>query len=125
MRNMASGSETGKIGEEAARRYLERLGYRIIETNYRDKLGETDIIGFDGSVLVFVEVKTRRSTRYGTPGEAVNGAKQKRLTKVSQSYLVRNRVLHRQVRFDVVEVVIQGGEVLQIRLIKDAFGALL
>lgn len=120
---MASGTKTGKMGEEAAMRYLESLGYRILETNYRDRLGEADIIAFDDTTLVFVEVKTRKSTCYGTPGEAVDGAKQKRLTRIALSYTARNKVLHRQIRFDVVEVIVQRDGAKQIRLIKDAFGA--
>ncbi|MDD2573217.1 MAG: YraN family protein [Bacillota bacterium] len=120
---MTSGRSIGKMGEEAARRYLEDMGYRIIETNYRDKQGEADIIGFDDKVLAFVEVKTRRNTRYGTPGEAVNHTKQRRLTRIAVSYLARHRMLYRQIRFDVVEVVVQDGAVKQIRLIKDAFDA--
>ena len=63
---MTSSRSIGKLGEEAARRYLEDIGYRILETNYRDNQGEADIIGFDDKVLAFVEVKTRRNTRYGT-----------------------------------------------------------
>ena len=120
---MTSGAKTGKAGEEAAVRHLESLGYRILETNYKDRLGEADIIAFDDTTLVFVEVKTRKSTRCGTPGEAVDGAKQKRLTRIALSYAARRKVLHRQVRFDVVEVIVQGDEVKQIRLIKDAFEA--
>ncbi|MGI6703165.1 MAG: YraN family protein [Clostridia bacterium] len=121
---MTSSRSIGKLGEEAARRYLEDIGYRILETNYRDKQGEADIIGFDDKVLAFVEVKTRRNTRYGTPGEAVIYEKQRRLTRIAMSYLTRHRMLYRQIRFDVVEVVVQDGAVKEIRLIKDAFDAI-
>ena len=120
---MTSGIQTGKLGEDAAKRHLENRGYRIIQANYRDKQGEADIIAYDGDVLVFVEVKTRKSTKCGTPGEAVNRAKQRRLTRIALSYIARHKVPSRQVRFDVVEVIIKDGEVKQVRLIKDAFGA--
>ena len=120
---MTSGLRTGKMGEDAAKEYLENMGYRIIQANYRDKQGEADIIAYDGEVLVFVEVKTRRSTRCGTPGEAVNREKQRRLTRIALSYIARHKVPYRQVRFDVVEVLIKDSEAKQIRLIKGAFDA--
>jgi putative endonuclease len=123
MKNMTSGKTIGKLGEEAAKQYLEDMGYKIIEINYRDSLGEIDLIGFDNNVLAFIEVKTRRSTRYGTPREAVDEIKQRKLTRVARSYLARNRILYKQIRFDVVEVIAQSSEVRQIRLIKDAFEA--
>lgn len=121
---MTCNRSIGKLGEEAARQYLEDIGYKIVEVNYRDKQGEADIIGFDGDILAFIEVKTRRSTRYGTPGEAVNTEKRYRLTRIAMSYMSRNRMFHKQGRFDVVEVVMHGNEVKQIRLIKDAFDAI-
>ncbi|NLZ91120.1 MAG: YraN family protein [Clostridiales bacterium] len=111
------------MGEDAAKRHLENLGYRIVQANYRDKQGEADIVAYDGEVLVFAEVKTRKSTRYGTPGEAVNREKQRRLTRIALSYIARHKVPYRQVRFDVVEVIIKDSEVKQVRLIKDAFDA--
>ena len=121
---MSIKKSVGELGEIAARRYLENMGYKIIEMNYRDKQGEMDIIGLDGDILAFVEVKTRRSTRYGTPGEAVDGTKQRKLIKIAMSYMARNRITFRQVRFDVVEVVAQNSDVKQIRLIKNAFDAI-
>ncbi len=120
---MICNKSVGELGEKAARRYLQKCGYKIIEVNYRDRQGEADIIGLDKEILAFIEVKTRRSSRYGTPGEAVNGAKQRRLTRIAMSYISRNRILHRQIRFDVVEVMLHNNEVKQIHLIKDAFGA--
>ena len=67
----------GKIGEQAAAKFLKRHGYKILAQNYRCKLGEIDIIAKDGLVLVFIEVKTRSGTRYGSPAAAVNIRKQR------------------------------------------------
>ena len=77
----------GGLGEDFAVYYLESCGYRIIERNFRCRLGEIDLIAQDGKTLVFVEVKTRRSRRYGSPQEAVTTAKQAKLrTVASVSY---------------------------------------
>ncbi len=118
---MVSGKALGEMGEKAARSYLEGIGYQIIQANYRDKLGELDLVAFDDKVLAFIEVKTRRSTRYGRPCEAVDRIKQKKIAKVALSYLAKNKILHKQIRFDVVEVIIWDNQVRQIRLVKDAF----
>ena len=73
--------ELGKWGEAQARSFLAAQGYQILTTHYQIKLGEIDIIAQDGDVIVFVEVKTRRSSQYGTPAEAVNHRKQKKLLR--------------------------------------------
>lgn len=120
---MTSNKALGKMGEEAARHYLESIGYRIIDTNYRNRLGEIDIIGFDDGVLAFIEVKTRKSTRYGTPGQAVDAVKQCKITRTALAYLARSSIIYHQVRFDVVEIIARDDGVKQIRLVKDAFEA--
>lgn len=118
---MTSKKEIGDIGEKAARSYIEGIGYNIINANYRSKYGEIDIIAYDGTTLAFIEVKSRRGTRYGTPGEAVDWNKQKRMIKTAMSYLSQNKTFYGQLRFDVVEVIIKDKEIKQVRLIKDAF----
>ncbi|MBA1333838.1 MAG: Endonuclease [Firmicutes bacterium] len=118
---MASKKEIGDIGERAARSYIEGIGYNILDVNYRSKYGEIDIVAYDGTTLAFIEVKSRRSTRYGTPGEAVDWNKQKRMIKTAMAYLSQNRTFYSQLRFDVVEVIIKEKEIKQVRLIKDAF----
>ncbi len=115
----------GKSGEGAAVQYLKDMGYEIVKVNYRDKQGEIDIIALDRDVLAFIEVKTRRSIRYGTPAEAVNHAKQRRLTRVALSYLHRNRIFYEQVRFDVVEIMLRKSGIKEIRLLKGAFDAVI
>lgn len=116
----------GKRGEVEAERALKRDGYRIVERNYRCKYGEIDIIATDGNVLVFIEVKTRSSKAFGTPGEAVDRRKQGRIVRSSMEYLSSVwRGAEPLSRFDVVSVEKEpgAGEKLKAEIIKDAFSA--
>lgn len=101
----ASGHATGRLGEEAAVRHLLGLGWRIVARNFRVRGGELDIIAEDGGTLVFVEVKTRASTRRGLPGEAVTPAKARRLVHAACAYLTQAGAWGRPCRFDLVAVV--------------------
>jgi len=74
----------GQTGETVAVRYLKKYGYKIIETNYRNSLGEIDIIASDKDVIVFVEVKTRRNNLFVHPKEAVTQKKQLTISRVAQ-----------------------------------------
>jgi putative endonuclease len=112
----------GKAGEEAALQYLCRHGYRIVERNYRCRFGEIDLIARDGSMLVFVEVKTRRTQMYGPAAAAVTHGKQQHLIKASQAYLMQRKMADELCRFDVVTVAIDV-QPPHIELIKDAFQA--
>lgn len=113
---------TGRNGEELAVRYLEEQGYAIVARNYRLRMGEIDIIARDGEFLVFVEVKTRRSSRYGSPFEAVDFHKQQQIIRVARMYLTRHGGDNCAVRFDVVAVYF-AGRTPTIELLKDAFTA--
>lgn len=84
-------SGLGARGEEAARAYLAKLGYAILVRNYRVPSGEIDIVAKDGNELVFVEVKTRKSLKYGYPEEAVSFAKEQRIARAIRHYLIRFR----------------------------------
>lgn len=99
--------ETGKSGEDLAVHYLCQKGYRIIERNYRTPYGEIDIICQLDRVLVFVEVKTRRNTKFGHPYEAVNRKKIAHLKKAAYIYLQSLNHPYAEVRFDVVSIMIQ------------------
>ena len=77
----------GQLGEDMAARHLQRLGYVILERNYRCPQGEVDIIARDGERLAFVEVRARRGTAFGTPKESVTARKQARLATVARNYL--------------------------------------
>ena len=83
--------------------------------------GEVDLIGWDGPVLAFVEVKTRTSAEAGPPETAVSRGKQKRIAKAAQDYLRRLKKQHVNYRFDIASVAWNPEAGLQVRLIKDAF----
>ena len=76
---MTQSAELGKFGEDIAGKFLENIGYKIIDKNFKTKFGEIDIIAKDKNTFVFIEVKTRNSDEYGAPQLAVNNYKKKRL----------------------------------------------
>lgn len=94
----------GRWGEQQAVRYLKRRLYRIVETNYRRPTGEIDIIARRGTTLAFIEVKTRRSRRFGFAQEAVTLRKQQQIIRTAQYYLSEHPAEQRQLRFDVMAV---------------------
>jgi putative endonuclease len=94
----------GRQGEQLAVEYLQQAGMRILDRNWRCAEGEIDIVAADRRVLVACEVKTRSSARYGTPREAVNWKKRRRLRRLAVRWVVANGVLFDEVRVDVVEV---------------------
>lgn len=107
----------GKKGERLAKEFLKQHGYKIVTTNYQNKLGEIDIIAWERDILVFIEVKTRRSGRFGLAKEAVDKHKQHQMIKVAMYYL---KELNQEVkaRFDVVAIDLEND---QIELIRNAF----
>jgi putative endonuclease len=110
----------GKKGEDIAVAYLKKAGYRIIERNYRCVFGEIDIVARDGDTTVFVEVKSRRSERFGAPQAAVGPVKQRKLSMISLNYLKEKKLLGSNARFDVVAVkLLPAGP--QVDLIPNAF----
>ncbi len=111
----------GKRGEDEALRVLKKNGYRILERNYRCRYGEVDLIARDGDTIVFVEVKTRGSDRFGSPMHSVDFRKQKHIISVSNTYLVHYGLTDSAVRFDVVSIEIRGDR-YSTEIIKDAFG---
>ena len=96
-------------GEVAAREFLRAKGYVILEENYAGRAGEIDIIARDGETIVFVEVKARENTAFGQPIEAITSQKVRRIAITAQQYLVAKRLLGKDARFDVVEVL--AGEI--------------
>jgi putative endonuclease len=117
--------ELGAKGEEIAVRYLKSRGYRIVERNYRNRLGEIDIIAEHGDDLVFIEVKTRSDILFGSPFESVTKQKQKQLSKVALQYISKKNCHNRPSRFDVVGIKFyEGGNRSQdaaIELLQNAF----
>lgn len=94
----------GRIGERKATKFLKKKGFKIIEKNYTTRFGEIDLIGLYGDFLVFIEVKTRTNKRFGEASEAVDLKKQERYKKSATLFILANRDITLQPRFDVVEV---------------------
>lgn len=118
----ATGAWLGRQGEQAAERRLEEQGYRTVQRNYRCRLGEVDVIAYDGDTLCFVEVKARRTGAYGSGLEAVDGRKRGRLKRAAGWYLARFGATPPPCRFDVVEVLLDpDGRPGQVRLVRNAF----
>jgi len=111
-----------KIGtsyEQKAANFLAENGYNIVENNFRCRIGEIDLIGWDGAYLCFIEVKYRSTSSKGYPSEAITPAKIRRISKTAQYYMLINNIpVDSPCRFDVV--VILGDD---ITLIKNAFDA--
>ena len=121
LRGSKDRSQLGKKGEEAACRFLKKNKYKIVERGYRSPHGEIDIIAYDRKVLVFVEVKTRRSSEFGLPEESVNWRKQQRIRKISQHYLYHHKLQGVDCRYDVVSIDLSVQDEGRVTLIKDAF----
>jgi putative endonuclease len=117
--------KTGARGETLAYWYLRQAGYTMVARNRaaRSGAGELDLVGWDGPVLSFVEVKTRTTDAAGPPEAAVSKAKQKRIARAANEYLRRLRRKPVSYRFDIASVAWNPEAGLQVRLIKDAFKA--
>lgn len=94
----------GKKGEEAVVQYLRKKGHKIIATNYSSRFGEVDIISSYKNILIFTEVKSRRSRTFGAPAEAVTSKKLNSIIATSNIFMSKHRNLPEQVRYDVIEV---------------------
>jgi putative endonuclease len=112
----------GQNGEQAAISFLQTHGFTILETNYRTKPAEIDIIAKDNDCICFIEVKTRQSLKMGLPRESVNYSKQKKIILGATFYLKDKKLMNSKVRFDVVEVYKKNNH-FDINIIKNAFQA--
>ncbi len=115
--------ELGKRGEGIATRFLEDKGYKILERNYKSKLGEIDIIAQEDKTICFIEVKTRKTHTTVSPQESVNQDKQYQLSKTALTFLKTRSLLSlAHCRFDVVSIILNEDKTLEkITLIKNAF----
>ncbi len=111
----------GAEGEGEASAFLQRHGYRILETNFRTKTSEVDIIARQGEVYCFVEVKSRRSARFGSALETVKTSKQRQIARAALQYIQRHKLFKQPVRFDVVIVTRDPAGHSRLELIPDAF----
>ena len=116
-------SQLGQVGENTAVDFLENHGYHVLRRNFRNKLGEIDIIAKDGDTICFIEVKTRRTDTFGSPLESVTAAKQRKIIHVALSYLKNQGRSEANARFDVVSVTLGDEESPQVEIVKNAFEA--
>lgn len=113
--------QLGKSGETAAVRYLQRRGYQIAAQGFRAQRGEIDIIAYDGQILVFIEVKTRRTRQFGAPEEAVTHAKQKQIRRLAAVYCTLHNLEDTPCRFDVLSLQFVPDKDWEITQFKNAF----
>jgi putative endonuclease len=115
-----SSKNFGDIGEDIAYGYLETQGYKILEHNYRFRIGEIDIIAEEGDTLVFIEVKTKSNKDFGLPQEMVNYKKQQKLIRLAQAYLTEKNLSEDKAwRIDVVAIT-KNKDSQNIQLIRNA-----
>ena len=110
----------GDLGEDAAARYLESRGFRVLERNWRFRQWELDLVCRDGDTVVFVEVKTRRAGSMATPADALDRKKRQRLVKAASQYLTRHDLWDAPCRFDLAGVV-DTGRSMDVEHIENAF----
>ena len=120
-KRLSSRQVVGTLGEQAACAALTDQGYRILHRNYRVRGGELDIVCERNGILVFCEVKTRTSTQFGLPEEAITIAKRRRLRRLALEYLQREGRHARTLRFDVISVAMTDGRVGELRHLVNAF----
>jgi putative endonuclease len=108
-RGMKSTRAIGNSGERNAVSFLQRQGFAILDRNYTFDHGEVDVVARDGDVLVFVEVKLRRNTRFGLPEEAVTPAKQELIRRTAEGYVQEKKLNNISCRFDVVAINVEKG----------------
>ncbi len=115
----------GALGEEAAALALKKRGYKILERNFRSKMGEIDIIAKDGDYTCFVEVRLRKTNDFGSPADTIGIEKQRKIIKTATVYAVKNNIYDTKMRFDVVLINADvNGKIpkkADLEIIKDAF----
>jgi putative endonuclease len=117
---MAKHLDLGARGEQLAKELLQKKGYALLETNWRHRRSEVDLIAKDGDVLVFVEVKTRTSDYFGRPEVFVTPQKEKLLVRAAHAYM--EQIRHEwEIRFDVISVIWQDEEQVEVEHLEDAF----
>lgn len=102
--------EFGKKGENIAVEFLEKQNYNILDRNFICRQGEIDVIALDRDYVVFVEIKSRTSTEFGLPSEAVTKTKLKHMVKSAEYYLFVRNLENANIRFDVIEVYVKDGK---------------
>jgi len=111
----------GELGERAAKKYLQGLGLKFLAANFRSERGEIDLIFRDEDCLAFIEVKTRSSENWSRPAAAVNSERRRRLSQCALDYLRRLKNPAVKIRFDIVEVLLNGDEIREVRHLPNTF----
>jgi putative endonuclease len=110
-------TKSGDLGEEIARELLQKKGYKILSTKFKCKFGEIDIVAKDRDILVFVEVKTRWSRKFGKPEEAVTPHKLAKIKRVSEYFCMMNNLFDAKQRIEVVALEIEKGKIISSKII--------
>ncbi|HDY68305.1 MAG TPA: YraN family protein [Candidatus Scalindua sp.] len=111
-------------GENLAKKFLKKNGYKILKRNYVSKNGEIDIVAYDRGTIAFVEVKTRLSESFGPPELAITNKKRSKIIRTSLNYLITNKIEEMDYRFDVVSILFKkDSNNPNIELLKSAFTA--
>lgn len=113
--------EKGKKGEDIACEFLENKGIRVLERNYHFERAEVDIVAYNGSQIIFAEVKTRTNTGHGEPEDAVDDRKKRSLYKVAEAWLYERKMDGAPVRFDVISILLLEPEHPVIKHFEGAF----
>lgn len=111
-------SISGRLGEDIASKFLVQKGYKIITRNFKSRFGEIDLIAIKANVLVFVEVKTRWSDKFGSPVEAVTPWKILKIRKTAEYYTMLNPNLPERQRIEVVAIEVEDDIVTSIKIIE-------
>lgn len=119
---MITTTSAGNLGEDYAAKLLKKTGYKILARKFHSRFGEIDIIARNKNELVFVEVKTRWSKKYGNPEEAVTHLKLKHLVRAAEYFKLLNPQTPNIMRFDVVATEIRNGQVVDARILKNVTG---
>ena len=117
---MARHNDIGKLGESIASNYLLDEGYQLLETNWRFRRAEIDLIAKDGDILVFIEVKTRSSAAFGEPEEFVTPEKENLIAAAASAYM--EAINHDwEIRFDIISILLKSEQSYSIKHLEDAF----
>lgn len=114
--------EIGTHGEIIAKNFLISNGYKILDMNYRNKYGEIDIICKLNNIIIFYEIKSRYTNSFGSPIESITYHKQNQIIKLSQIYIIKNKLLNYNIRYDIIEVIFNNlNASYTLNHVKDAF----
>jgi putative endonuclease len=117
---MAEHIDLGKRGEQIAKEYLQKKGYKILKSNYRVGNAEVDLIAEYKRQTIFIEVKTRMQSKFGTPELAVTEEKRRNMKKVARGYIQHNK-LQGEVRFDIISITFSNKNDYELMHFDDAF----